>query len=349
MRVGLATTGSLAAIDRDASRREDARARRRGADRGAPRRGDPRDAGPAGDRHEVRRPRGLDGGPEAPAPPRGVNSGSRSREPCPACRAEMLRGTMDLPVETVGGRDVPGGAPVRPVAASSIEALGDALRAQGYIADRSLATTAFLSLELGRPLLLEGEAGVGKTELAKALAAVLGARADPAPVLRGARRQQRRLRVELPAPDARDPAPGGARGDRPGDRARHLRSRVPPPPAAAAGPREPRRRAAGPAHRRGGPGRRGVRGLPARDPLRFPGHGPGDRDDPRRGPAARGRHLEPDARGPRRAEAPLPIPLDRLPVARARARDRAHAGAGGPGPPGDARSSRSSRGSGGRT
>jgi len=60
--------------------------------------------------------------------------------------------------------------------ARSIEVLQESLRAEGYIADRSLATTAYLSLELGRPLLLEGEAGVGKTELAKTLAAVLGAR-----------------------------------------------------------------------------------------------------------------------------------------------------------------------------
>ncbi|MFO1318503.1 MAG: MoxR family ATPase [Burkholderiales bacterium] len=43
----------------------------------------------------------------------------------------------------------------------------------GYVADRDVATAAFLSVKLGRPLLLEGEAGVGKTELAKALAAVL--------------------------------------------------------------------------------------------------------------------------------------------------------------------------------
>ena len=43
-----------------------------------------------------------------------------------------------------------------------------------YIADRRLATAVFLALELGRPLFLEGEAGVGKTELAKALAAGLG-------------------------------------------------------------------------------------------------------------------------------------------------------------------------------
>jgi MoxR-like ATPase len=57
--------------------------------------------------------------------------------------------------------------------AAAIEA---AFRARRYIADRSLATAVFLELELGRPLLLEGEAGVGKTELAKVLAACLGAR-----------------------------------------------------------------------------------------------------------------------------------------------------------------------------
>jgi len=47
---------------------------------------------------------------------------------------------------------------------------------QGYIADRSLATVVFLSLKMGRPLFLEGEAGVGKTEIAKVLAAALGRR-----------------------------------------------------------------------------------------------------------------------------------------------------------------------------
>ena len=43
-----------------------------------------------------------------------------------------------------------------------------------YIAERSLATVLFLSLRLGRPLFLEGEAGVGKTEIAKVLSAALG-------------------------------------------------------------------------------------------------------------------------------------------------------------------------------
>ena len=60
--------------------------------------------------------------------------------------------------------------------ALSIERLGEAFRAHRYVADRSLVTTVFLALELGRPLLLEGEAGVGKTELAKTLASILDTR-----------------------------------------------------------------------------------------------------------------------------------------------------------------------------
>ena len=49
----------------------------------------------------------------------------------------------------------------RPEQTRSIEGLTDAFRSHGYIAERSLATTVYLALELGRPLLLEGEAGVG--------------------------------------------------------------------------------------------------------------------------------------------------------------------------------------------
>ncbi len=64
----------------------------------------------------------------------------------------------------------------RPEGTHSIEALTEEFRVRDYIADRSLMTAVFLALELGRPLLLEGEAGVGKTELAKVLAATLGAR-----------------------------------------------------------------------------------------------------------------------------------------------------------------------------
>ena len=64
----------------------------------------------------------------------------------------------------------------RPEGTRSIEAIQDDFRSRDYIADRSVATAVFLALELGRPLLLEGEAGVGKTELAKVLAASLGTR-----------------------------------------------------------------------------------------------------------------------------------------------------------------------------
>jgi MoxR-like ATPase len=64
----------------------------------------------------------------------------------------------------------------RPSGTRSIEALTEDFRTRDYIADRSLTTAVFLALELGRPLLLEGEAGVGKTELAKVLALSLGAK-----------------------------------------------------------------------------------------------------------------------------------------------------------------------------
>ena len=56
----------------------------------------------------------------------------------------------------------------------SIDQVQERLNAGGYVCGRALATVVFLSLKLGRPLFLEGEAGVGKTEIAKALAACLG-------------------------------------------------------------------------------------------------------------------------------------------------------------------------------
>jgi MoxR-like ATPase len=55
----------------------------------------------------------------------------------------------------------------------SIEGCLSLLRRGDYVGDRSLATTLFLALKMGRPLFLEGEAGVGKTEIAKVLAQVL--------------------------------------------------------------------------------------------------------------------------------------------------------------------------------
>ena len=56
----------------------------------------------------------------------------------------------------------------------SIDETAVLLKANGYVAGRDLATVVFLALKMGRPLFLEGEAGVGKTEIAKVLAEGLG-------------------------------------------------------------------------------------------------------------------------------------------------------------------------------
>jgi MoxR-like ATPase len=56
----------------------------------------------------------------------------------------------------------------------SVDAMQETLTSRGYLAERSLATVTYLSLRMGRPLFLEGEAGVGKTEIAKVLSAALG-------------------------------------------------------------------------------------------------------------------------------------------------------------------------------
>src|ERR1700742_4508481 len=55
----------------------------------------------------------------------------------------------------------------------SVDAMLELLGSRGYLAERSLATVTYLSLRMGRPLFLEGEAGVGKTEIAKVLASGL--------------------------------------------------------------------------------------------------------------------------------------------------------------------------------
>jgi MoxR-like ATPase len=58
----------------------------------------------------------------------------------------------------------------------SVVELTDALRSGGYLADRGLATALFVAIRMHRPVLLEGEVGVGKTEVAKVLSAVSGRR-----------------------------------------------------------------------------------------------------------------------------------------------------------------------------
>ena len=66
------------------------------------------------------------------------------------------------------------GSPVSPHEVASVDDVIAALADQSYLADEGLATALFLALRLRRPILLEGEAGVGKTEIAKVLADTLG-------------------------------------------------------------------------------------------------------------------------------------------------------------------------------
>jgi len=68
------------------------------------------------------------------------------------------------------------GTPNQTAIPPSIDALRAGLSAEGYICGKSLGTVAYLALSLGRPLFLEGEAGTGKTEIAKSIAAMLGRR-----------------------------------------------------------------------------------------------------------------------------------------------------------------------------
>src|SRR4051812_18603391 len=66
------------------------------------------------------------------------------------------------------------GANTSVVLPASVDSMLELLTSRGYLAERSLATVTYLSLRMGRPLFLEGEAGVGKTEIAKVLSAALG-------------------------------------------------------------------------------------------------------------------------------------------------------------------------------
>ena len=130
--------------------------------------------------------------------------------------------------------------------------------------------------------------------------------------------------MELPPSAAEHPVGRGARRD--AGRGRPLRRGVPrrataahrgAPPGAAAG-RAP--------DRRGRPGRRRLRGLPARAAGRARRDHPGARHDPGHPPADRGAHVQPHPRAARRVQAPLPLPLDRLPVGPSAARRSSAAG-----------------------
>ena len=86
---------------------------------------------------------------------------SGSVGPCPP----LLRGSAEQRPDCMSGyRPIPG----------SINELESMLAREEYVSDRALSTSIYLALKLRRPILLEGEAGVGKTEVAKALASALG-------------------------------------------------------------------------------------------------------------------------------------------------------------------------------
>jgi MoxR-like ATPase len=99
-------------------------------------------------------------------------------------------------------------SPSLPASVDDVLALLDR---EDYVADRRLATSAFLALKMGRPMFLEGEAGVGKTELAKVLARGLAKKLVRLQCYEGLDISSARVRMELPAADDRDPSRGSVR------------------------------------------------------------------------------------------------------------------------------------------
>ena len=212
--------------------------------------------------------------------------------------------------------------------------IAEALSGTGYLTDDALATVTFLALRMERPLLLEGEPGTGKTALAEAIAEALdlplvrlqcyeGIDATQALYDWDFPRQILHLRA-LEAAGAAAAAGGGVdveEAEKSLYDERFLLAR----PVLAALQQSP----GGAARRRGRPRRRRVRGVPARGAVDLPGHHPRARHRRRRDAAGGGADLQPDPRAARRAQAALPLPLDRPPGPRARGRDRPVPGARG--------------------
>ena len=116
---------------------------------------------------------------DAPGPAFGGKSGAGTDGPVPGASGSTpmssvsASGESEPALRRASNPSSPRPAPA-PRRFESPEALASALRGAAYIADDGLSTAAFLALALGKPLLLEGAPGTGKTEAAKALAEVLG-------------------------------------------------------------------------------------------------------------------------------------------------------------------------------
>ena len=100
----------------------------------------------------------------------------------------------------------------------TIQTLRNELDSTDYLADEGMASALFCAIRLPQPLLLEGEAGVGKTEAAKAIASLLGTPLIRLQCYEGIDCIRSAVRMELSATVARDPGRRGRRSASAGDR-----------------------------------------------------------------------------------------------------------------------------------